>query len=214
METILKIIQIKYKLKLNTLRGSDKCVLELIIFPGLAASQSWDHIYHHRQKHTLQISLFIIITNKYKNRIDLDEQLEVDIIGFRFCSFGVFALTPSFEIDPLHIKFKFNQTKTKYRDEKIEKHISEQIDIKIRSITIVVQGSGGAHCYFNCSRECSYLKAERGNKSWCLGFMMYGYGLLTFVLDWVITVRDLLFPPCCLLARPTKFSKIPLVRII
>jgi len=67
--------------------------------------------------------LFIIITNKYKNGIDLDEEIEVDIIGFRFGSFCVFALTPSFEIDPLHIKIKFNQIKTKYRDEEIEKHI-------------------------------------------------------------------------------------------
>jgi hypothetical protein len=57
--------------------------------------------------------------------MDLDEELEVDIIGFRFGSFGVFALTPSFEIDPLHIKFKLNQTKTKYREDEIEKRILE-----------------------------------------------------------------------------------------
>ena len=37
---------------------------------------------------------------------NLDQELEVDIIGLGCGSFGLFALAPSLKIDPLRIKWK------------------------------------------------------------------------------------------------------------
>ena len=63
---------------------------------------------------------------------NLDQELEIDIIGLGCCSFGLFALTSGLEIDPLCVQFKWNLLETEEEEEEEEEDPSRNRTIRER----------------------------------------------------------------------------------
>ena len=86
---------------------------------------------------------------------DLNQELEIDIIGLWCCSFGLFALTSGLQIDPLCVQFKWKSLETK------EEQCYRCITIRQREINTIAASGLGTNCLHSLPLHLQFMITSR-----------------------------------------------------